>query len=83
MSRGQAPEFPEAAEIGRHKGNDEADPLRTRSYDPRMRIVGLLLILFGAAGALVFSKPDLRWESVGAAVVGVVLILSAKPVPTP
>ncbi len=48
-----------------------------------MRIVGLLVVLLGAAGALVFSKPDLRWESVGAAVVGVVLILSAKPVSTP
>ena len=47
-----------------------------------MRIVGLLVILLGAAGALVLSKPDLRWESVGAAVVGVVLILSAKPAST-
>lgn len=48
-----------------------------------MRIVGLLVVLLGVAGALVFSKPDLRWESVGVAVVGVVLILSAKPVSTP
>jgi hypothetical protein len=48
------------------------------AQDIRMRYVGFLLTLLGVAGALVFSKPDLRWESVGAAVVGVVLILTAK-----
>ena len=48
-----------------------------------MRIVGLIVTALGAAGALIFSKPDLRWESVGAAIVGVVLILSAKPVSNP
>lgn len=48
-----------------------------------MRVVGFLVVLLGATGALAFSTPDLRWESVGAAVVGVVLILSAKRAPTP
>lgn len=43
-----------------------------------MRIVGVLVILLGLAGALGFSKPELRWESVGAAIVGAVLVLSAK-----
>lgn len=43
-----------------------------------MRYVGLALILLGAAGALLLAKPDLRWESVGAAIVGIVVILTAK-----
>jgi apolipoprotein N-acyltransferase len=43
-----------------------------------MRLVGLLVILLGLAGALAFSKAELRWESAGAAVVGLVLILTAK-----
>ncbi|MGH9444056.1 MAG: hypothetical protein ACRD16_17470 [Thermoanaerobaculia bacterium] len=47
-----------------------------------MRYVGLLVILLGAAGSLVFSKPDLRWEAAGAAIVGVVLVLSAKRAPS-
>ena len=43
-----------------------------------MRYVGLLLIVLGAAGAFAFSKPDLRWESVGAAIMGLVLTLTAR-----
>jgi|PersoiStandDraft_1058852.scaffolds.fasta_scaffold196275_2 hypothetical protein len=43
-----------------------------------MRWVGLLVILLGLAGVVAFSKPELRWESAGAAVVGLVLILTAK-----
>ena len=43
-----------------------------------MRLVGLFVILLGLAGVLAFSKPDLRWESAGAAVVGLVLILTAR-----
>ena len=43
-----------------------------------MRLVGLLVILLGLAGVLAFSKPELRWESAGAAVTGIVLVLSSK-----
>ena len=47
-----------------------------------MKSVGFLIVVLGLAGAAVFSKPDLRWESAGAAVTGVVLILAAKFVPS-
>ena len=46
-----------------------------------MRIVGVLVMALGLAGALAFSKPDLRWESAGAGVVGFVLLVSARRAP--
>jgi len=42
-----------------------------------MKSVGILVVLLGLAGVALFSKPDLRWESAGAAVTGIVLVLIA------
>ncbi len=43
-----------------------------------MKIVGLLVLVLGVAGALFLDKPDLRWESAGAAVAGLVWIVTSK-----
>jgi hypothetical protein len=40
--------------------------------------VGGFVILLGLAGVAVFSKPDLQWESAGAAVFGVVLLVISR-----
>ena len=40
-----------------------------------MRKVGLALVLAGAAGFLFLRDPALRWESVGAGITGIVLLL--------
>ena len=51
-----------AKAVGLSARTSGVDPRQREGYDPGMRIVGFLVVLLGAAGALARSLPDLRWE---------------------
>ena len=41
-----------------------------------MKWIATALLALGAAGFILFREPQLRWESAGAAVIGIVLLVT-------